>query len=84
MRRRESETYTMPIYEYLCEACEHTTEALRRMNAADEPQTCEACGSDKTHRKHSVFAAGGESRGDTALPMGGCGACGDPNGACPF
>lgn len=71
----------MPIYEYACEACGHITEALRRMADADAPQPCEACGSGKTRREHSVFAAGG-AKSDTALPMGGCGRCGDPNGPC--
>lgn len=77
----------MPIYEYQCEECGHVTESLRRMSEADESQACESCGSKKTQRQHSVFAAGsGESNmpaGECPLPMGGgCGCCGNPQGSC--
>jgi putative FmdB family regulatory protein len=75
--------FTMPMYEYQCEACGHVTEALRRMGDADQALACENCGSDKTQRAQSVFAAGGSK--DSAmpdLPMGGGCACGDPNGPC--
>jgi putative FmdB family regulatory protein len=74
----------MPIYEYQCQQCGHTTEALRRMNEADAAIACEACGSRQTSRGHSVFApAGGEGKEAMPdLPMGGGCACGDPNGPC--
>jgi len=73
----------MPIYEYECEKCEHVTEALRAMAHADELWACEACGSMKTNRRQSEFAAGG-SKGvrNDGPPMGGCGRCGNPNGSC--
>ncbi len=69
----------MPIYEYTCEECKHTTEAMRRMAEADEPLACEACGSERTRRDQSVFAAssgGGEEDAVPASPP-----CG-PGGAC--
>ena len=72
----------MPVYEYVCAACGTTTEALRRMADADQPQKCGKCGSEKTKRAHSVFAtaAGGK---EVSMPMGGgCGRCGDPSGPC--
>ena len=73
----------MPVYEYECADCRQTTEALRRMADADEPLACEGCGSEKTRRKHSVFAAAGASEsGDVPLPMGGGCPCGNPNGPC--
>ncbi|MFW6060382.1 MAG: FmdB family zinc ribbon protein [Phycisphaeraceae bacterium] len=75
----------MPIYEYACEQCDAVTEALRKMSEADEPIVCEKCGSDRTKRAHSVFAAGsGDGGGDMSLPVGGPGGCpcGDPNGPC--
>ncbi len=72
----------MPIYEYQCESCGEVTEALRSMSAADEPCVCEACGSKKTKRLQSEFAAGGSKSNQPSLPMGGCGRCGDPNGPC--
>lgn len=65
----------MPIYEYECEQCRHVTESLRKMADADAPLTCECCGSEKTRRAHSVFAAGGHA----ADPS--CGTCGSPNPA---
>jgi putative FmdB family regulatory protein len=75
----------MPIYEYQCDHCGHTTEALRRMQQADDPATCESCGSEQTHRAHSVCAAHGTESKESQmpeLPMGGGCACGDPNGPC--
>jgi putative FmdB family regulatory protein len=72
----------MPIYEYECEKCKHVTEALRPMAQADESLTCESCGSEKTERRHSEFAAGASRGNSGGPPMGGCGRCGDPNGPC--
>lgn len=73
----------MPVYEYACEACDHVTEAIRPMRDADAKLACEACGSEKTHRSLSVFQAGASSRSSApAMPVGGCGRCGDPRGAC--
>ena len=76
----------MPIYEYTCEKCEHITEALRPMSRADNPLACEACGSSKTKRRQSEFAAGGSKSGAGSMSPppggGGCGHCGDPNGPC--
>ncbi len=77
----------MPMYEYECEACGKVTEALRPMAQADEKIACEHCKSAKTHRMHSVFAASGGTSsegGGMPMPMGGCGRCGDPRGACGF
>lgn len=72
----------MPVYEYECEQCHKTTEAIRRMADASEPMKCEHCGGDKTHRVHSVFAAtASEGKGQSA-PSGACGRCGDPRGSC--
>lgn len=72
----------MPIYEYACQKCGHVTEALRRIAEADQPQSCERCGSSKTRRAHSVFAAGGSSAGsETSLPTA-CGMGGRRGGGC--
>lgn len=71
----------MPIYEYACENCGKTTDALRKMDDADAPLACEHCGSTKTQRAHSVPLAvnsTGSSR-SASLPMssggGGGGHC---------
>lgn len=77
----------MPVYEYECAKCEHVTESLRAMRDMDAPIVCEKCGSEKTHRVHSVVAApvaGASSPSGSASPghthTGSCccgrGACG--------
>jgi len=72
----------MPIYEYACDDCHEVTEALRPMADADAPIVCEACGSRKTRRAHSVFAAGRAEAATPPMGQGGCGRCGDARGAC--
>ena len=73
----------MPVYEYACSKCGHTTEALRRMADADASIACEKCGSTKTQRAQSVAAvATSGGGGDASLPMGGCCPCGKNQGAC--
>ena len=69
----------MPVYEYECASCESVTEAIRKMADADQPLSCESCGSQKTTRKHSVFmTAPSSSSAATATPAAtrGCGAGG--------
>ncbi|MCC6581284.1 MAG: zinc ribbon domain-containing protein [Phycisphaeraceae bacterium] len=73
----------MPVYEYVCQNCGATTEALRSMKEADDPIACGKCGGKKTRRAHSVFSAAVGS-GKSQAPAGPCGRCGDPNGSCPF
>lgn len=81
----------MPIYEYECSGCGHVTEQLRRMSDADGKVACEACGSRKTHRKHSVFSACGcqssgasSAAGSTAggAHAAGCPCCHGGGGMC--
>ncbi len=75
----------MPVYEYTCESCGRVTESLRRMADADAPAACEHCGSERTRRAQSVFAAAG-GKSEASLPVGGpgmgCCPCGDPSGPC--
>ncbi len=75
----------MPMYEYLCEDCGQTTEALRPMAQADETIACQHCQSKKTHREHSVFAASVANTAgrSSSLPAsGGCCPCGKNQGSC--
>jgi putative FmdB family regulatory protein len=73
----------MPIYEYACEDCGRVSEVLRQMSEADKPQVCESCGSKRTHRQQSEFAAGAsKSSGCPMPPMGGCGGCCREDGMC--
>ncbi|MEO1889719.1 MAG: zinc ribbon domain-containing protein [Cycloclasticus sp.] len=51
----------MPIYEYQCGACEHQSEALRKIS--DEPLTmCPQCGKDELTKK--ISAAGFRLKGN--------------------
>ena len=47
----------MPIYEFVCMSCESHFEELLRLDDGD-PE-CPECGSPKTRRQLSVFAAHG-------------------------
>src|SRR5690554_8092691 len=40
----------MPVYEYVCDDCGHTTEAIRSMADKDATMVCEHCGSRQTRR----------------------------------
>jgi putative FmdB family regulatory protein len=71
----------MPIFEYICQQCEHEFEALvfGRDKAA-----CPKCQSKKLNPQLSVFAtstAGISAKGGASAPTGACGSCGDPRGA---
>ncbi len=53
------------------------------MSRADAPIACEGCGSEKTKRKQSVFAAGTSEGVMSAMPQAGpCNTCGNPMGSC--
>ncbi|HMH02256.1 MAG TPA: zinc ribbon domain-containing protein [Terriglobales bacterium] len=69
----------MPIFEYVCERCEHEFEAL--LYGSEKPQ-CPKCHSKKLTAQLSVFAvaAKGASSSPSTNPAGGCGTCGDPRG----
>ncbi len=70
----------MPVYEYVCNDCEQSTEAIRRMADADEPMVCEHCGSKRTQRALSKVAI--SSGSPDFCPPSGCCPCGDPGGPC--
>lgn len=79
----------MPIYEYTCKACEKRFEQLvRSMSAAgDEPKVkCPECGSTRTARALSVFAAVSASAPGAYIPDRNdapmCGRCGGAPGSC--
>jgi putative FmdB family regulatory protein len=67
----------MPIFEYLCKACEHEFEALVFGN---EKASCPKCQSKKLAPKLSVFAVSAKGAGAPATSVGACGSCGDPRG----
>lgn len=49
----------MPLYEYICQQCQHRFDALRPMSRADDAIACPHCGSLETRRAISLFAAVG-------------------------
>jgi putative FmdB family regulatory protein len=73
----------MPIYEYICQACDRHFEAI--VNGTQKPQ-CPACQSTRLEQQLSAFAVGSaKGKGDFAKSArtsagGGCGHCGDPRG----
>lgn len=68
----------MPIYEYVCQKCEHQFEVL--VQGATTPE-CPSCKGKKLEKQLSVFAAGsGRGAAAEAMPVGACGTCGDPRG----
>ena len=68
----------MPIFEYICQECEHKFEALVY---GKEKASCPKCQSKKLAPQLSVFAVSAKSTSASAAPAAGpCGRCGDPRG----
>jgi putative FmdB family regulatory protein len=71
----------MPIFEYLCQECQHAFEALV---FGRDKASCPKCHSKKLTPQLSVFAVsakGGSSKNSDFTPStGACGSCGDPRG----
>jgi putative FmdB family regulatory protein len=71
----------MPIFEYVCQECQHEFETL--VFGRDKAK-CPRCESKKLSPQLSVFAV--SAKGSSAMssmganPTGGCGSCGDPRG----
>ena len=74
----------MPIYEYICQACDKRFEAI--VNGSHKAH-CPACDGTRLEQQLSAFAVGSaKGKGDFAKSApsrgsgGGCGSCGDPRG----
>ena len=69
----------MPIYEYLCDKCEHRFEAL--VKTSKQKVSCSKCRSRKVSRKYTVFGlnfGASPEPGFTGLchcGQGGCAVC---------
>jgi putative FmdB family regulatory protein len=68
----------MPIFEYICQDCEHEFEAL--VFGRDKAK-CPKCESKKLSPQLSVFAMSAKGSTGSAPSMRACGSCGDPRGA---
>jgi putative FmdB family regulatory protein len=69
----------MPIFEYICQECQHEFEAL--VFGRDKAK-CPKCESKKLSPQLSVFAVSAKGAAGSTVPStgGGCGSCGDPRG----
>jgi putative FmdB family regulatory protein len=69
----------MPIFEYVCQECQHEFETL--VFGRDKAK-CPKCHSQKLSPQLSVFAMSAKGSSGTPAPRGGggCGSCGDPRG----
>ena len=68
----------MPIFEYVCNECDHEFEALVYGHQKAE---CPKCHSKKLAPQLSVFAVSAKGASSSAAPAPGpCGSCGDPRG----
>lgn len=58
----------MPIYEYLCEACNETFSVLQKMGATEQETTCPKCGGNRVKKQISACAVGSGAPAGTAGP----------------
>jgi putative FmdB family regulatory protein len=67
----------MPIFEYICQECQHEFEALV---FGKDKAACPKCQSKKLASQLSVFAVSAKSSAAPSMSAGSCGSCGDPRG----
>ena len=69
----------MPIFEYVCQKCDHRFEAI--VNASTRVE-CPSCTSQRLEKQLSVFATSVKDQPAqrASVPVGPCGSCGDPRG----
>lgn len=67
----------MPIFEYICQECEHQFEAL--VFGRDKAK-CPKCQGQKLAPQLSVFAVSAKASSSPSPSAGPCGSCGDPRG----
>jgi len=66
----------MPIYEYVCQDCQHEFDAMRSMKDADAPIACKHCQSSNTRRALSLcYSQSGGHALAGSNASGGCGNC---------
>ncbi len=72
----------MPIYEYICQNCQHEFEAIRPMAQADAPLACAKCGEEDIKRKLSRFYAESGGKAVSGMSEPSCGSCAGGNCSC--
>jgi len=69
-----TELRIMPIFEYICQQCDHRFEAIV---LGKQKASCPKCESKRLSQQFSSFSVGGEK---AEQPGVSCGTCGDPRG----
>jgi putative FmdB family regulatory protein len=67
----------MPIFEYVCQECDHEFEAIV---LGQQKAACPKCESKKLKQQISKFAVSGSDKSAPTAAAGPCGTCGDPRG----
>jgi putative FmdB family regulatory protein len=67
----------MPLYEYICQTCEHRFEVILRGSASP---LCPACHAPSVEKQFSAFAVGGPADRASSAGPGACDTCGDQRG----
>lgn len=67
----------MPIFEYICQHCQHRFEAIV---LGSKKAACPKCESKRLTQQISSFAVAGSEKSQPSASTGPCGACGDPRG----
>jgi putative FmdB family regulatory protein len=67
----------MPIFEYVCQNCDHAFEALVY---GSEKAECPKCHGKKLAPQLSTFAVASKGAPKASPSAGPCGTCGDPGG----
>ena len=69
----------MPIFEYICEACQEEFDVLVM---GETRASCPQCQGERLTKKLSVFSVSSKAASPAPREMApaGCGSCGDPRG----
>lgn len=67
----------MPIFEYVCQDCNHRFELLLQGSAK---AACPKCNTTRLDKQFSAFGVGATGGWPVTSSGGSCGSCGDPRG----
>jgi putative FmdB family regulatory protein len=67
----------MPIFEYICQQCQHRFEAIV---LGSKKAACPKCESKRLSQQLSSFAVAGSDKAHSDDTISPCGSCGDPRG----
>jgi len=67
----------MPIFEYICQECNHRFEMIVQ---GSKVPTCPSCKATTLQKQFSAFGVGATASWETSSGPRPCGSCGDPRG----